>query len=676
MSKLQNTTDHLWQNGEEIAIEKELNCLTTYITSLEKMSILASLDGVLDIKNVFNEVYRLKVEPEKLETILQTIRVELNMVAHHAYKPIGATQTRYYLTDKITVKFKPGVTPKQVDNLLFQYNLRYVRSYSDSILLLQITAATQRNPIKAANEISAKRTVEYAEPNLISRFEPSFLPLDGKFNEQWHLKSTAGAELLPNADIEAMAAWDMTLGDRSIVIAILDDGFDLRHPDLVGQNKIAFPRNFVTGTNSPMPEPDDYHGTPCAGLAIAEANGDGIVGVAPRCSFMPVKIPFGADANLLFDIFDFVGKRAHIISCSWGPPPVYAPLHQLVYDKIAELARTGGPNGKGCTIIFAAHNFDTPLKDLDNTKGVRYMAGDRIYEHFDKIWNGNATHPDVIAVAACTSLHQKALYSNWGKEITICAPSNNFHPFDSNINLRGRGICTTDNFGTISNYAPNSLYTTQFGGTSAAAPIVAGVAGLILSANPHLTAVQVRQILIDTADKITDDSLDPIWQHNKGFYDSKGHSEWFGYGKVNARKAVEMAKSMLAQPTPAPNSNDSSWEGINLPKKASTPKKVSKPQLVTFSTPSLHKEDGSDNVFQLSIGKQVAVWIESAFANVYFEVYVQKNKPPTKRSYVARALHLVSGEKFTFEVDCVSDYYVRVIAPKGSGQYTVHTDLA
>ena len=82
---------------------------------------------------------------------------------------------------------------------------------------------------------------------------------------------------------------------------------------------MVFPKDFVTGTNNPIPGAGSFHGTPCAGLAIAEQNGDGVVGVAPKCAFMPVRIPFGADPNLLFEIFDYVGKRAHVISCSWGP---------------------------------------------------------------------------------------------------------------------------------------------------------------------------------------------------------------------------------------------------------------------------------------------------------------------------------------------------------------------
>ncbi|GAC44172.1 S8 family serine peptidase, partial [Paenibacillus popilliae] len=85
-----------------------------------------------------------------------------------------------------------------------------------------------------------------------------------------------------------------------------------------------------------------------------------------------------------------------------------------------------------------------------------------------------------------------------------------------------------------------SRYTGNFGGTSSATPLVAGVAALMLSANPDLRAAEVKTILQLTADKIQD-TLPDHNGNNRGTYDQKGHSEWFGYGKVNAAKAVKEA---------------------------------------------------------------------------------------------------------------------------------------
>ncbi|HJV81429.1 S8 family serine peptidase [Noviherbaspirillum sp.] len=90
---------------------------------------------------------------------------------------------------------------------------------------------------------------------------------------------------------------NVTRGERSIVVALIDDGFDLSHPDFDGPGKIVSPKDYVDGNANPFPEAahDDYHGTPCAGVAIAESNGRGVVGVAHGCAFMPVRFPLAAD---------------------------------------------------------------------------------------------------------------------------------------------------------------------------------------------------------------------------------------------------------------------------------------------------------------------------------------------------------------------------------------------
>ncbi|WP_093471051.1 S8 family serine peptidase [Paenibacillus popilliae] len=123
--------------------------------------------------------------------------------------------------------------------------------------------------------------------------------------------------------------------------------------------------------------------------------------------------------------------------------------------------------------------------------------------------------------------------------MSVCAPSNNFNPMDPKKFAPGLGIWTTDN--ESGGFTLGSRYTGDFGGTSSATPLVAGVAALMLSANPDLRAAEVKTILQLTADKIQD-TLPDHNGNNRGTYDQKGHSEWFGYGKVNAAKAVKEAK--------------------------------------------------------------------------------------------------------------------------------------
>jgi subtilisin-like proprotein convertase family protein len=117
--------------------------------------------------------------------------------------------------------------------------------------------------------------------------------------------------------------------------------------------------------------------------------------------------------------------------------------------------------------------------------------------------------------------------------------------------IRGRGIVTTDRVGPVG-YS-SSDYTFSFGGTSSACPLVAGVAALVLSANPALTAQEVKDILETTTDRIEDASTDPQLGNALGAYDASGHSQWFGRGKVNAFRAVTEAKRRLPAPTGQPN---------------------------------------------------------------------------------------------------------------------------
>jgi subtilisin family serine protease len=130
--------------------------------------------------------------------------------------------------------------------------------------------------------------------------------------------------LIPEADISAEAAWEITRGSRDVVVAVIDDGFDITHPDL--KDKVVHPRDFVDGDTQPFPtrKRGEYHGTPCAGLAVGAENGKGIVGVAPGCSFLPIRFDLAADDNLLWEIFDHAGKYADVISCAGGP---YRSMH-------------------------------------------------------------------------------------------------------------------------------------------------------------------------------------------------------------------------------------------------------------------------------------------------------------------------------------------------------------
>ena len=478
------------------------------------------------------------------------------------------------------------------------------------------------------------------------------MPTDTLFERQWHLNSVADAELAANAHVSATDAWDVTRGSRDVVVAVVDDGFDLNHPDFVGAGKVVSPKDYVDGDASPFPETaeDDYHGTPCAGVAIAEENGQGVVGVAPGCAFMPVRLPLSADDNEMWDIFDFFGRWADVFSCSWGPPPVFVPLSQLLDDKFADLAATGGPRKKGCVICFAAGNDNAPLNDPNNTGFLWRHPDYGILNTTGPILSGNAAHPGVIAVAAVSSLNRKTAYSSWGAEFSVSAPSNNFHPLDRNAQVPGRGIWTTDNEGRGSGFTPGSRFTGRFGGTSSATPLVAGVAALVISANPELTATEVRRILEQTADKITVSQPDIVLGNTKGTYDGNGHSEWFGFGRVNANAAVREARSRFAAAT-----------GVSdLPMQA-------------LGSGAL-AASGDTQSFKVTVGRNLTVTLDGPEGQD-FDVYLRRGAQPTTERYDARGYTSSADEQITFNVAEPDDYFVMVRSYRGSGNFDVSIRL-
>ena len=558
----------LHRGGQQLSIEKEANYFTAILPNKKLQEDVQKQEPVLELKQVFGSYYKVRTEQEALDDVMNRMRSNhrLSHIVHHAYRPVGDLATRYYLTDAIVVRFAKRTSNSKMEKICQLHGLKFIREYErNRTFLFQITKTTAKNPVKACFDLNEYEEIEFAEPNLINRFQTAYKPSDTVFANQWHLDAWSGFNLIKDADIKAVKAWDLERGKREVVVGILDDGFDLTHPDLQGENKVVFPRDFVDNDFEPLAvrRDGDYHGTPCAGVAIGEINGEGIVGIAPGCSFMPIRFDLNADDNRMYDIFEYAGSRADVLSCSWGPVPVYSPLSSLLFNQISNLAESGGRRGKGCVIVFSAGNFNAPIVDVQNQSFWWRHHSNGLKQTRGPIRNGYASHPDVICVTASTSLNEKAAYSNWGKEASVCAPSDNWHPLDRQERLPGRGIWTADNDVNGQGY-DSGLYTGQFGGTSSAAPLVAGTAALLISANSNLTAKQVKEILETTTDKITDSKPDMVLNHRKGTYNEEGHSEWFGYGKINAFKALQKAISLGEQTPPHTNAENPTPEGIVL----------------------------------------------------------------------------------------------------------------
>ena len=445
---------------------------------------------------------------EQLDEVREKPVVDLGT---HIYYAEGS-DTPVVPTGELSITFEEGVSEEEQQIALDEFALKLIERRTPYILIAEVTANSP-NPIKVAQKLQESLLVKIAEPDIdIVLDKYSLVPNDHLINQQWHLQNSGqipgvSTRLRSGADCKVFDAW-RTLGNRGasdVTVAIIDTGFDLNHPDL--KNKVFRPYNVFHNSNQIAQGDDRYtHGTPCASVALASANSSGIVGAAPNARFMPIHGSSFVD-TYTERMFDYcVRNGADIISCSWGTTD---PVHRLNYrkDQAIRKAASQGRNGKGCVILYAVGN--------DSKSYINYYAA----------------HPDVIAVGASTSQDYHASYSNQGPEVDICAPSSGHWPI-----LAARAWWDKGEVGRVGHdrYYIDGIsrgnHYKHFGGTSSSTPLVAGICALILSANPDLTAQEVKDVLTKTADKIG---------HPSEYIN--GRSRKYGYGRVNAERAVAEA---------------------------------------------------------------------------------------------------------------------------------------
>jgi len=314
------------------------------------------------------------------------------------------------------------------------------------------------------NEAEAAGLTRYVEPDLI--FRAQFVPNDPYYVYQW-----------APPKIEADWAWDMTKGNSSIIVAVIDTGVDYNHPD-IKDNYVALGYDWVNDDDDPI---DDYgHGTLCAGILGAVLdNAVGIAGIA-QVSIMAEKAlnstGWGFETDLAYAIIHAVIQGAHILSNSWGSDSDSYLLHDAIQYAYEQ----------GVLVVASAGNLDVDSKFYP------------------------AAYDEVVAVSATDRFDRKAAFSNWGSWISVSAPGlqvfSTMPTYHVTMNDEGYGM----------NYDYAS-------GTSMACPHAVGVAALIWSSFPNATRNWVRGQLSFTADDLGDLGFDVI----------------YGSGRVNARKAVE-----------------------------------------------------------------------------------------------------------------------------------------
>jgi len=441
--------------------------------------------------------------------------------------------TIFVYTENFFVQFKPDQSEEDCRRVLAEHGLTVKEKlvFAANAFFAKAKEGTGLDIFDIANKLLKHRQVLHCHPELIREKKHKAIvhPM------QWHLRSTTinGTPIDQHVGIDE--AWEVHRG-QGMIIAVIDDGVDDRHEEFHETGKIVFPRNTVRDVDVASPLFDrDNHGTACAGVACASGNHKAS-GVAPEARLMPI-VAGGLGSLAEAKAFAWAADRgADVISCSWGPVDgdwsnPSDSLHTRPFrlpdsTRLAiEYATTEGRQGRGCVITWAAGN---------GNEDVRF--------------DGYASYPKVIAVAACNDQGRRSVYSDYGDAVWCCFPSSDFYaPQFNHPRPLTPGIWTTDR-SARAGYNPGGInaedtfgdfdgdYTARFGGTSSSCPGVAGVAALILGVNPELTWEQVKTIIRQSCEQI-----DPVF----GGYDERGHSLFYGYGRLHAGMAVRQAQATV-----------------------------------------------------------------------------------------------------------------------------------
>jgi hypothetical protein len=441
----------------------------------------------------------------KLDNSMEILRTSPQVdVVSHIYRIGESVSSEVIPTGILTIQFKPDAKAMEREKILEEFGLEVLEDldFLPDGYLVKTSRQSTINPLKIALKLQQYKEIKIAEPDIAFKVDFLYKPANSMYKLQWYLKNL-GNQLcsIADADIKAEEAWEITRGSRDIVICLIDDWFDLGDSRFNVSGKIVASKDFTDNVFSPTTALDfNSHGTACASLALAEEDSGGIVGLAPKSAFMPIMIPTDITDRSFVAIFQYaMSQNADVICCCWKARAEYFPLSTAMNSIIKKAAMEGRRNNKGCIILFAAGNDNSPLDGVKN----------------DMQWlNGFAIHPNVMAVGASNSRDKHSPYSNYGPELAVCAPSGG--------GSNARSMVATDTKDGIGiNY--------QFDGTSGATSIASGLAALILAVEPGLSSEETRNIMMATADKI-----DP----ENGQY-KDGHSLIYGHGRIDAHKALK-----------------------------------------------------------------------------------------------------------------------------------------
>lgn len=312
---------------------------------------------------------------------------------------------------------------------------------------------------------------------------------DENFTQQWYLAKNdefyKTHNINKNAHIHAGDYFGIYRG-KDVKIAVIDNGLDVNHPDLKGA--ISSTYNVRKENEDVSHDYNENHGTLVTGIIGARANEIDIFGIASESTISFFKYEYKLYADQATKIFKKVKELdPDIVNCSFGGTYEVSEEEKQIIKDLAK----NGRGGKGTIIVFSSGNRNI-------------------------MTSSEAAIPEVISVGATNKDNNRSSYSNCSPYLDILAPGG-----DGGLKILS---LSTDN--TLA----------KKDGTSFAAPIVSGVIAMMLEANPDLTRDEVEYILHTTADKIPAQGYES--------YDSKGFNRCYGYGKLNAKKAIEASLAL------------------------------------------------------------------------------------------------------------------------------------
>lgn len=388
-----------------------------------------------------------------------------------------------YATDRVLVRFRPGVADAYAEGLLRSYGFPSVRQIPQ-IGVYSVRTSPGVSVTETLAMLRRNGDIEQARPDYRARLAEN--PNDSFFYKyQYNLRNrgivldvsdTIQPQTTANADIKATTAWDETKGDPGVVIAIVDSGVDRTHPDLAAK-VVSAGHDFANDDEDATD--DHWHGTHVAGIAAADTNNaEGIAGVAWNCKILPVKVTEADGTGYYSWIIDGIiwatDQGAKVINISMGgdaDDPFLEDACKYAYDRgVVVVASAGNDSG---TVVYPA-----------------------AYDDY------------VLAVAATDYNDEVADFSNFGPEVDVAAPG---------VYILG----PAPQWFVGDGYLPY-----LFGsGTSSAAPHVAGLAALIMSLKPDLKPAEVMKIIRYTADDV-----------NRTAH--PGRDDHVGFGRINMQRAL------------------------------------------------------------------------------------------------------------------------------------------